>query len=153
MPESHIIEDEAALYVLGQLGAAERHAFEARLAQSAELRALVGELEASTVALALAVPQHQPPPRVWQRIEDNVNAFASSQLTQRHPRNRAESCGARFLARVAAPRLGSGGRMFAWLVALCTLGEPSWSAAVHGTAHRFRELFSSRNSISEFCPE
>ena len=72
MPESHIIEDEAALYVLGQLGAAERHAFEARLAQSAELRALVGELEASTVALALAVPQHQPPPRVWQRIEDNV---------------------------------------------------------------------------------
>ena len=71
-PEPHIIEDEAALYVLGQLGAAERCAFEARLEQSAELRALVRELEAGTVALALATPQHQPPQRVWQRVEDTV---------------------------------------------------------------------------------
>ena len=71
-PEPHIIEDEAALYVLGQLGAAECRAFEARLQQSAELRALVREFEAGAVALALATPQHQPPPRVWQRIEDTV---------------------------------------------------------------------------------
>jgi hypothetical protein len=72
MPDNHSLEDEAVLYVLGRLTDAERAEFEAQLAQSAELRALVHELEEGAVVLAGAVPRRRPPPQVWQQIERTV---------------------------------------------------------------------------------
>ena len=70
MPDHCLPEDESALYVLGGLAAAERREFQARLAESAELRALVRELEEGAVALALASDRRQPPPFVWNRIKE-----------------------------------------------------------------------------------
>src|SRR6266404_3922268 len=72
MPEFHSTEDEAARYVLGELSDAERADFEARLAQSAELRALVRDLQEGTVALAMNSPRRRPRPEVWQGIERAV---------------------------------------------------------------------------------
>src|SRR5438093_8406945 len=72
MPEIHQPEDEAVLYVLGELTAAERRAFEMRLAQSVELRALVRELERGAEALSMASPRRLPPCEVWTRIEKTV---------------------------------------------------------------------------------
>ncbi len=72
MPDSHLPEDEAARYVMGGFTAAERAEFETRLAQSAELRALVRELEEGTVALAMAAPRKSPPSQVWKNIEQAV---------------------------------------------------------------------------------
>ncbi len=54
MPDLPSPEDDAALYVLNGLSAGERRDFESRLAQSADLHALVRELEEGTTALALA---------------------------------------------------------------------------------------------------
>lgn len=72
MPDLHLPEDEAALYVLGGLSGEERREFEALLAQSEELCALVRELENGAVALAQAAPHRRPPKQVWQRIEKAV---------------------------------------------------------------------------------
>lgn len=72
MPDLYSPEDEAALYVLGELTAAERREFETRLAQSAELRALVRELEEGAVALSMASPRRRPPREAWTRIEKAV---------------------------------------------------------------------------------
>jgi anti-sigma-K factor RskA len=60
-PEPHSQADEAARYVLGQLNPKARHEFEVLLTQSAELRALVQELEEGIEATARAVPQRPPP--------------------------------------------------------------------------------------------
>ena len=72
MPDLYTPEDEAALYVLGELTAAERREFETRLAQYAELRALVRELEEGAVALSMASPRRRPPREAWTRIEKAV---------------------------------------------------------------------------------
>ncbi len=72
MADARPFEDEATLYVLGRMGEGERRAFEARLEQSSELRALVRELEGGTLALTLAQPQHEPPPQVWERIKTTI---------------------------------------------------------------------------------
>jgi hypothetical protein len=72
MSEPHPSEDKAAQYLLGGLTDAERRAFEAELANSAELRALLRELEESSVLLAMASPQRRPPAKVWQSIEKAV---------------------------------------------------------------------------------
>ncbi|HTL16335.1 MAG TPA: hypothetical protein VL793_03815 [Patescibacteria group bacterium] len=69
MPELHSWEDEAARYLLGELGNVERADFEERLAGSPELRALVRELEEGAVALSMTSPRQLPPPGTWQRIE------------------------------------------------------------------------------------
>src|ERR1700704_5991512 len=80
MPDLPLPEDEAALYVVGELTPAERAGFEARLAQSAELRALVRELEEGAVVLAMAAPRRQPPPLVWQGIEKAVAQESGQKL-------------------------------------------------------------------------
>src|SRR5258706_3999283 len=80
MPDFPLPEDEAALYVTGELPPAERAGFEARLAQSAELRALVRELEEGAVVLAMAAPRRQPPPLVWQGIEKAVAEESGQKL-------------------------------------------------------------------------
>jgi hypothetical protein len=72
MPDSHTLEDQAALYVSGGLTPAELCEFEASLAESAELRALVRDLEEGAGVLAMAVPQRRPPQHVWQRIEEAI---------------------------------------------------------------------------------
>lgn len=72
MSDLHLLEDEATLYVLGRLTEAGRGEFEAHLAQSAELRALVRELEEGAVAVAMASPRRRAPQQVWQRIEKAV---------------------------------------------------------------------------------
>lgn len=71
-PDRHPQADEAALYVLGQLPPNARHQFEIQLTQSAELRALVQELEAGVEATARAVPQRPPPPQTWTAIEKAI---------------------------------------------------------------------------------
>jgi hypothetical protein len=72
MPDSRTLEDQAALYVLGRLTPIERCEFEVSLSESAELRALVRELEEGAVVLAMGVPQRKPPQYLWQRIENAV---------------------------------------------------------------------------------
>lgn len=71
-PKPHPQADEAARYVLDQLPANARHAFELQLTQSAELRALVQELEEGVEAMARAVPQRPPPPQTWNPIEQAI---------------------------------------------------------------------------------
>src|SRR5215212_10775878 len=72
MPDLQLPDDEAALYVLGGLSGEDRREFEARLAQSEELRALVRELEEGAVALALAAPRKPAPQQIWTQIEKAV---------------------------------------------------------------------------------
>jgi anti-sigma factor RsiW len=72
MGERNLQEDEATRYVLGQLPPGTQHEFETQLAQSAELRARVQELEEGMEALARAVPQRPPPPRTWAAIEQAI---------------------------------------------------------------------------------
>jgi len=70
--DRHPQADEAARYVLGQLPPAARHEFEVQLTQSAELRALVQELEEGVEAMAHAMPQRPPPPQCWENIEQAI---------------------------------------------------------------------------------
>lgn len=72
MAEPEVRDDEAMLYVLGQLEGRRRVEFEGRLATSPELRALVQEMESASEALALAAPQVPPPRRVWSRIAARI---------------------------------------------------------------------------------
>ncbi|MDR3458241.1 MAG: hypothetical protein P4N60_12400 [Verrucomicrobiae bacterium] len=64
--------DQVEKYVFGQLNPAERRQFEACLAQSAELRTLVRELEEGLVALAASAPHQSAPRAAWQNIESAV---------------------------------------------------------------------------------
>jgi hypothetical protein len=73
MPEPYLPEDEAALYVLGALNADQSREFKTRLAESAELRRLVRELEDGAVAMALASPVKRPPQKIWTVIEKAVS--------------------------------------------------------------------------------
>ncbi len=72
MADLHPYEDQAVLYLLDRLSADERREFEARLAESAELRALLRELEDGTVAMAMTAPSQRPPAQIWKRIEKIV---------------------------------------------------------------------------------
>jgi hypothetical protein len=65
-------EDDAALYVLGGLTSEERREFKARLAESAELRELVRQLEEGAVAMSMTSPKKLPPNKVWKGIEKVV---------------------------------------------------------------------------------
>ncbi len=61
-------EAAASFYVLDQLPAEERRAFEQRLDQEAALRELVRELQGNLEALALDGPSRPAPLHVWSRI-------------------------------------------------------------------------------------
>jgi len=78
MPELPLPEEEATRYLLDELSPGERRLFETRLEQSAELRALVGELEEAAVALSKASPQKRAPREVWTRIEQTLAEEAGS---------------------------------------------------------------------------
>jgi anti-sigma-K factor RskA len=62
------LQDQAALYALGALDAAESARFEAALNGSAELRAMVREMREASADLARCVPSAQPPAEVEQRV-------------------------------------------------------------------------------------
>ena len=68
MPDSVPPQEDASLYVLDLLEGAEREAFEANLAQSADLQRQVRELQVNLEALALAAPPRIPRPQVWEAI-------------------------------------------------------------------------------------
>lgn len=69
-------EELAALHALGLLEGAERSAFESELAGNAALRALVDSLVESSAALALTVPQIEPPAGLKDRILAGAGAPA-----------------------------------------------------------------------------
>ena len=64
--------DMVGAYVLGALDDAEREAFEARLADDAELRRLVDEARSSTLVLAESLPDLEPPARVKERVLERM---------------------------------------------------------------------------------
>jgi hypothetical protein len=66
-------EELACLYVLDQLGARERAAFEARLTKDPELSALVRELESALSRRIHALPQHEPPAGLLAAIEARID--------------------------------------------------------------------------------
>ena len=61
-------QEQAALYVLGGLDAAEAERFSAELRNDAELQAFVAELEDATAQLAHDAPPRTPPPALKQRV-------------------------------------------------------------------------------------
>ncbi|MEE9300382.1 MAG: anti-sigma factor [Alphaproteobacteria bacterium] len=63
------LEQLAAEYVLGSLGADERRRVEEQMRRDAELARLVQEWTLRLVPIIEAVPPVAPPARVWQRIE------------------------------------------------------------------------------------
>jgi anti-sigma-K factor RskA len=81
-------QDQAALYVLGLLSAAEAAAFESALGASAELRDFVRELRETAAGVALSAPSQAPPASLKQRImrEITTEKLAPTPL-QRAPFN------------------------------------------------------------------
>jgi anti-sigma-K factor RskA len=67
------LEELACLYVLDQLDARERAAFEARLALDPELAATLREIEASLDRSVRALAQHEPPAGTLERIEARIS--------------------------------------------------------------------------------
>jgi anti-sigma factor ChrR (cupin superfamily) len=85
---SELQQEQASLYVLGALTAAERENFEAELGAEAELRELVHSLQRTTGLLAMACPPASPPrdlrERILRRIEtagERSNAAAPPGLS------------------------------------------------------------------------
>jgi anti-sigma-K factor RskA len=70
-------EELASLHVLGLLEGAELAAFEKELAGNSELRSLCDSLLESSAALALSVPQIEPPDALKARILASVGAPAT----------------------------------------------------------------------------
>ncbi len=69
MTDAADIEDQAVLYVFGELSPEEREAFELSLEASPELKSLVTDLRSGTEALSHAVPQQPLPSGLWLEIE------------------------------------------------------------------------------------
>lgn len=67
-------QEQASLYALGALSAAERQEFEASLRAQPELRALVRDLQNTAEALAKAVPQVTPPAELRARVLQSAGA-------------------------------------------------------------------------------
>jgi anti-sigma-K factor RskA len=70
-------EELAALHALDLLEGAEKAAFEADLAASEELRALVRELRDASGQLAYTAPQMSPPPALKARLLDDLDRRAA----------------------------------------------------------------------------
>src|SRR6185436_21196837 len=133
MADLPLPEDEAARYVLDQLGPAERHEFEARLEKSAELQALVRDLQAGTVALTMAAPRRRPPAEVWQGIQTAITEDA-----------RRKEATAVFWKTV---RRQSGW----WAAAACLIGWLfyAWRVEHHGSHSELSPLLSENNSHAD----
>src|SRR4029434_10368040 len=81
-------QDQAALYALGLLGAAEDAAFESELRANAELRDLVRELREAAVDVALTASSLVPPPSLKQRIMGEI-AMETKRVVPMPTRQRA----------------------------------------------------------------
>jgi|SRR4029450_10192411 anti-sigma-K factor RskA len=81
-------QDQAALYALGLLGAAEDAAFESELRANAELRDLVRELREAAGDLALTASSLVPPPSLKQRIMGEI-AMETKRVVPMPTRQRA----------------------------------------------------------------
>ncbi len=101
-------------YVLGALAEQERREFEEYLTAHPERQAEVDELEAVAGLLALAPPEHEPPPELRRRIMGVMEAEASRPLAERPSRLARiwELLGARNLALGVAAVLVVG--LFSW---------------------------------------
>jgi anti-sigma-K factor RskA len=73
-------EELAALRALGLLEDAERSAFDSDLAHSPEVRALADSLVEATAALALTVPQVEPPAALRDRVLAGIGSPAAGQV-------------------------------------------------------------------------
>src|SRR2546427_499724 len=67
-------QEQASLYVLGALSAAEQQAFEAELRSNAELRGLVRELQRAASLVAASVPQVAPPAELKDKVLRRIGA-------------------------------------------------------------------------------
>jgi hypothetical protein len=72
--DNRFTEDDAVLYVLGEMPEAERRRFESDLERSPGLRTIVRDLEAGAAALAHGLPRHRPPREVWSGIEMKISS-------------------------------------------------------------------------------
>jgi anti-sigma-K factor RskA len=81
-------QDQAALYALGLLGAAEDAAFESELRANAELRDLIRELREAAGDLALTASSLVPPPSLKQRIMGEI-AMETKRVVPMPTRQRA----------------------------------------------------------------
>jgi hypothetical protein len=73
------IEELACLYVLDQLGEAERASVEVRLTHDAELATAVRAAESALEDQVLALPRHEPSPVVSMRIEAEIEKLSPSE--------------------------------------------------------------------------
>ncbi|HEX8828570.1 MAG TPA: anti-sigma factor [Xanthobacteraceae bacterium] len=123
MSDEHTIGSDdrpsvAGEYVLGVLNAAERRAFEARMAQDPALRAEVEYWERRLGVLATELKPVDPPPRVWANIESALLARpAQSGFWQHLPFWRWAAIGS---AAVAAASLIA----LAYIARVSTANEP-----------------------------
>lgn len=83
------LEELACLYVLDQLDAPERAAFEIRLLNDPALAAFVRELEATLSAGIHALPRSNPPSSILERVEARI----SESITTTKPATRARRTG------------------------------------------------------------
>ena len=83
------LEELACLYVLDQLEARERAAFEERLLNDAALSAFVRELETTVAAGIHALPKSTPPSGVMERIEARISDSSTAKKPATRGRRRA----------------------------------------------------------------
>jgi anti-sigma-K factor RskA len=81
------LQDQASLYALGALDAAETPEFEAALQENPELRALVRDFRAVTEVLAGAAPALEPPASVKARLLMQIDNRAQTPSTSRRHRS------------------------------------------------------------------
>jgi len=77
------LEELACLYVLDELTAGERSAFEARLPEDPELAAHVRELESALARRIRALPRREPPADLLSRIEARIDRLPTSARSPR----------------------------------------------------------------------
>jgi anti-sigma-K factor RskA len=74
-------EELACLYVLDQLGAAERASVEARLPHDAELAAAVRTAESALASQIAGLPRHEPSATVAARIEKQIDGLGEVRVS------------------------------------------------------------------------
>ncbi len=74
-----LLDKLAAEYVLGTLRGLARKRFERLLAEQATARLHVKEWETRLASLAVAIPEAEPPRRVWRAIESRIEAERARQ--------------------------------------------------------------------------
>ena len=78
-------QEQASLYALGALTAAERDAFEAKLRANTELRALVHSLQRTTGLMAMASPSQPLPAGLKDKVLQRIEPEESVARTQNKP--------------------------------------------------------------------